>query len=198
MSETKRKLIPVPDYLLKDISKAAERMNTSTGKFIEEALKQAVHANMLGYSPGQFVELCEVMQAYRVLGGVFVPTDVLNYLTSTVYTLEKEQLQQKWYECGVWYGKFLKEKFENHASALKSFLLATRWDLNEVHVTAEKDTLKVRCVSPILTTEETELLVRLIDGIMNGAGYQPEKHDYIKGIIALQYRRVACNMRMEK
>ncbi len=189
MSKGKRKrLVYVPEYLLEDVMSACRRKGESIGKFVEEVLRQAVKANHLGYSPERAVEILEVMQAQRILGGAFVPLEVLNYLTNKAYKDEREQLQAKWYESGKWHGKYLKEKFEDPTQAFKIFLEASRWDLNEVEIKKEGDTMKVRCVSTVLTAEATELLAKFIEGAMHSMGYQTEKTDYVKGMIVLEFK----------
>jgi len=184
-----KRLVYIPEDILEDVIKASRRRGESISVFVGETLRQAVRADEMGYSPKQATELLEVMYAYRILGGVFIHQDVLNYLVEKVYETEKEQLQAKWYESGRWHGKYLKEKFENPIQAFKSFLEATRWDLSEVEVKQEGDTVKLRCVSTVLTTERTELLAKFIEGAMHSIGYQAERSDCVKGMIILEFAR---------
>lgn len=168
--------------------KASGRRGESVSKFVEEALRQAVKADGMGYRLEQVAELLEVLQAQRVLGGAFVPLDVLNYLTSKAYKDEWEHLQAKWYESGRWHGRYLKERFKDPVQALKIFLEASRWDLGEVEAKQGANTVKLRCVSTVLTMEGTVLLAKFIEGAMHGMGYQTEKADYVKGMITLEFR----------
>jgi hypothetical protein len=80
----------------------------------------------------------------------------------------------------------LKEKFDDPVNAFGSFLELSRWDLNEVEVKQVDGTLKVRCVSTVLTDEGTELLTKFIEGVMDGMGYKIGKLDVLKGMIILQ------------
>ena len=188
MSEGKgKRLVYVAEDILKDIMDISRKRGESISRFIEETLKLAARTNRFGYSPEQAAELLEVMQAQRILGGSFVPIEVLSYLTSKALEAGEEQLQAKWYESGRWHGKYLKEKFENPVQAFKNFLKATRWDLSEVEVRQYGNAVKIRCVSTILTTEQTELLAKFIEGAMHSMGYQTEKSDCIKGIISVQF-----------
>jgi len=175
--------------LLTEVNKASIKENASVGKFIEDALKHAVKMNSLGINSSQLVDACEIMRAYRVLGGAFVPMDIMNYVIDKVYNGDKEAFQAKWYESGVWYGKFLKEKFADPVVGFKEFLVAPRWDLSEVEVIQQRDIIKFRCISNVLSVEATELLVRFIDGVMSGMGYRIGRHDCIKGIVALEYKK---------
>lgn len=191
MSEGKgkrKRLVYVPEDIVADVTKAARKSGESLSMFVEETLRHAVKVNHLGYSREQATELLDVMHAHRILGGAFVPLDVLNYLTTKAYETEKEELQAKWYESGKWHGKYIKEKFEDPIQALKSFLEATRWDLNEVEAKQNKNVVKLRCVSTVLTTEATELLSKFIEGAMHSLGYKTEKSDTLKGMIVFEFK----------
>lgn len=189
MSKNKgKRFVYVPEELLEGVMKASRKRGESTSKFVEETLKQAVRADSLGYSPEKATEILEVIHAQKVLGGALVPQDVFNYMVENAYKAQKEQLLAKWYESGRLYGKYLKEKFENPIQALKSFLEATRWDLNEVEAKQEGNTVKLWCVSITLTAEATELLVKFIEGAINGLGYQTQKTDCMKGMIIMEFK----------
>jgi hypothetical protein len=188
-SSGSKTLIPVPDSIVAEVTKASIKEDSSTSKFVEEALKHAVQMNSLGIPSKALMNICEVMRDYRVLGGSFVPMDVLNYLIQKAYVEDKECFKAKWYDSGLWYGKFLKEKFQDPVEGFKLFLIVTRWDLSEVEVTQNRDTVKLRCISNVLSAEETELLVKFIDGVMHGMGYHAENIDYIKGFAAVEYKK---------
>lgn len=186
---TGKTLVPVPDDVVAEVMRASIKEDSSTSKFVEEALKHAVQLNSLGIPSKRLIDICEVTRGYRVLGGSFVPMDVLSYLIQKACADDKETFQEKWYESGVWYGKFLKEKCVDPVEGFKEFLLVTRWDLSEVEVIQNRDSIKLRCISNILSTEETELLVKFIDGVMHGMGYRTVKIDYVKGIVATEYKK---------
>ena len=182
-----KKLVYVPEDLLEEVAKASRGRGETISKFVEEALRQAVRVNKAGYDPQQLAEYFEVMHAQKVLGGAFVPLEVLNYLTNKAYKEEKEQLSAKWYESGKWHGKYLKERFEDPTQAFKAFLEASRWDLNEVQIKKEGETVKVRCVSTVLTQEATELLAKFIEGAMHSLGYKTRKTDGLRGMIVIEF-----------
>jgi hypothetical protein len=142
--------------------------------------------NEEGYDVKQVADYFTVMQAHRVLGGVFVPSSVLDFLVSSVYPDKREQLIAKWYDSGRWHGKYLKEKFDDPITAFGCFLELSRWDLNEVDVKEVNGAMKVRCVSTVLTDEGTEMLTKFIEGVMDGMGYKVGKADVLKGMIILQ------------
>lgn len=184
-----KKLVYVSYDLLEEVAKASRSRGETITKFLEQALEQAVRVTMAGYDIKQLGEFFEVMYAQRILGGAFVPLDVLNYLTNAVCKDGKEQLGTVWFESGKWHGKYLKERFDDPVKSLESFLEASRWDLSEVEVKRSGGTARVRCVSTVLTEEATQLLARFIEGIMQGIGYRAEKSDILKGMIVQDFKQ---------
>jgi hypothetical protein len=63
------------------------------------------------------------------------------------------------------------------------------WDLNEVVVTQKDDKATIRCVSPVLSLEDTELLLKFVDGVAHELGYKAQKQDYVKGLILVEYEK---------
>jgi len=183
-----KRLVYVSEDLIDDIIKASRNKGESIGKFVDDAIRQALKMSEVGYDSKRLADFFLVMQAQRILGGAFVPLEVLTYLTSRAYGDAKEELQMKWYEGGTWHGKYLKEKFEDPVQAFKNFLEVSRWDLSEVDVKRDNDKVKLRCVSTVLTAEGTELLTKFIEGVMHGIGYKTEKSDSVKGMIALEFK----------
>jgi hypothetical protein len=187
MARTKgKKLVYVSEGLVAGIATISRNRGESVGKIVEDSLRQSIRVNNEGYDVKQVADFFSVMQAHRVLGGVFVPSSVLDFLISEVYPEKKDQLLAKWFESGRWHGKYLKEKFDNPITAFGSFLELSRWDLNEVEVKELEGSVKVRCVSTVLTNEGTEMLAKFIEGVMDGLGYKTHKMDCLKGMIILE------------
>jgi hypothetical protein len=191
MSKAKdKRLVYIPGDLVNEIKDVSQRRGESLSLFVSDVLKLALRANRLGYSPKQAAEYMEIMQAQRNLGGAFVPLDVLSYLNSkSCEDDQTEQLPKKWYESGMWHGKYLNEKFDDPICAFQKFLKATRWDLSEVEVKRVQNVVKFRCISNLLTGAATELLAQFIEGAMHSLGYRTEKRDALKGMILLDFKK---------
>jgi hypothetical protein len=182
-----KKLVYVNYDLVEEITKAARRRGETITKFLEEALTQAVTVTKAGYDIKQLGQFFEVMYAQKILGGAFVPLDVLNLLTTIACKNDAASVATAWFESGKWHGKYLKERFYDPIKALESFLEASRWDLNEIEVKRFGTTARVRCVSTVLSEEATPLLAKFIEGILQGFGYKLQKSDLLKGMIVQEF-----------
>jgi len=182
-----KKLVYVSHDLLDEVSKVSHARGETITKFLEEALTQAVKVTTAGHDLQQLGKFFEVLYAQRILGGAFVPLDVLNFLTNIALKDDKEALATVWFESGKWHGKYLKERFTDPIHSLKTFLEASRWDLSEVEVKRFGTTTRVRCISAVLSEQATHLLARFIGGIMEGFDYTLQKSDLLKGMIVLEF-----------
>jgi len=187
-----KRLIIVPSDLVSKLIEISNREGKPFHIFVVEAFEQVLRAHEMGHALKEIVDIFEVMEAQKSAGALFMPMDVLNYLTGKVYPTDKEELQAKWYESGQWYGKYLMAKFEDPVNALERILAASRWDLNEVEVKRDGNTVKVRCVSTVLTMEGTELFIKFLEGAIHSLGYQTKKQDRLRGIILLEFDRATA------
>jgi hypothetical protein len=185
-----KRLVVVPSNLVKGLMEVSSREGKPFHTFIGEVFEQVLRAYEMGRSLKEIVDFFELVEAQKSAGALFTPMDVLNYLIGKVYPVEGEVLQEKWYESGQWYGKYLIAKFDDPVDALGRILAAVRWDLNEVKVTREGNSVKMRCVSTVLPIEGTELLLKFIEGAMHSLGYKTKKQDYLKGIIFSEFEKV--------
>ena len=181
-----KKLVYISESLVDSVAKISRSRGESIGKMIEDSLKEAITVTQEGYDIKQVADYFAVMQAYRVLGGAYVPSDILDYLLGEVYPHGREQLISKIFESGRWQGKYLNERFEDPLKAFNLFLEFSRWDLNEAEVIEQGNSIKIRCVSTVLTKEGTELLAKFIEGVMDGLGYRISKKDCLKGLILIE------------
>lgn len=184
-----KRLVYVSDDLIEKASKVSRDEGVSISRLVEGALNETIKINELGYSSKQMADFFNVLQTHRVLGGLFVPSGVLDYMIGKVCKNDFEELRLLWYESGVWNGKYLKEKFSDAVDAFRHFLELSRWDLNEVSIKTEDALVKVRCISTIMSNDGTRLLAKFIEGIMNGLGYKTSSADILKGMIILEFKK---------
>ncbi|XES77404.1 MAG: hypothetical protein ACBZ72_00650 [Candidatus Bathyarchaeia archaeon] len=181
-----KRLVYVSEDLLEKVAKVTRDEGISLSKLVEGALAETVKVNELGYSSSQMSEFFNVLQTNRVLGGLFIPSGVLDYMVEKCCQKDTPKLHAIWYESGVWSGKYLKEKFSDPVEAFGHFLELTRWDLNEVDVQERAGVIKVRCISTVMSVEGTRLLSKFIEGVVTGLGYKTQHVDCLKGMIILE------------
>jgi hypothetical protein len=184
-----KKLVYVSEDLIDKASRVSREEGVSLSKLVESALIETVKVNELGFTTQQMSNFFNVMQTHRVLGGLFVPSGVLDYMIEQCSQKDSERLQGLWFDSGVWNGKYLKEKFLNPVEAFQHFLELSRWDLNEVNVKESGYYVKVRCVSTVMSLEGTKLLAKYIEGVMNGIGFSTTRTDCLKGMIILEFKK---------
>ena len=190
MSEGRNKgkrLIPIPEALLRGLMDASSKEGKPLNKYVEEALQQAVKIFEAGQNLKGMVRYFEILQSQKASGAVFTPLTVFDFLTSKVYATDKEKLLDVWFESGKWYGKYIIEKFENPVQALADLLQAARWDLNEVDVKKIDGKVKFRCTSTALTKEGTELLLKFIEGALAGMECETVKSEFMRGLVLVEF-----------
>lgn len=187
-----KKLTLVPTDLLERLMRISNREGKTLYSFVSEIFEQALRVYESKHTLQEVVDFFELMETQKASGAVITPVDVLTYLIGELYPSGREVLCKRWYESGQWYGKYLLDRFhnQNQVETLGKLLEVTRWDLREVRVEEEGGVVRVRCVSPLLPLENTELLVRFVEGVMDSLGYKVRKEDFMKGIILLEFERV--------
>jgi hypothetical protein len=184
-----KKLVYVSEALLDQAAKVSRDEDISLGRLVEVSLLQAVKINRLGFRSDQMADFFDVLQSNRVLGGLFVPSGVLDFMIEKCFKGDEAALRNLWFESGNWTGKYLAEKFPNPVEAFGHFLALSRWDLNEVDVKKEGEKVKVRCVSTVITLENTLLLARYVEGVLAGLGYMVEHTETLKGMAILSSKK---------
>ena len=182
-----KKLVSVSESLLDAAAKVSREEGVPMGKLVENLLEQAIKVNKLKYKSDEMADFFDVLQTNRVLGGLFVPIDVLDFMLTKCS--DTTQLQNLWLESGRWTGKYLTEKFSDPVTAFGRFLRLSRWDLNEVDIKFAGSTGKVQCVSTVMSLESTRMLAKFVEGALDGAGYKMASADCLKGMLIMSFKR---------
>ena len=182
-----KRLIPVPESLLKGLMDASSKEGKPLNRYIEEALQQAVKIFESGQNLKGLVHYFEILQSQKASGAIFTPLNVFDFMTNKVYATDKEKLLDVWFESGKWYGKYNSEKFLDPVQSLADLLQAARWDLTEVNVKKIDGKLKLRCTSTALTKEGTEMLLKFIEGALEGMNCKTLKNESMKGLILVEF-----------
>jgi hypothetical protein len=184
-----KKLILVSNSVVNELMLIANKQGKPFYGFVTETLEHALKVYADGHSLEEVVSFYELMEIFKSLGAKMISDDMFNYLIVKEYEADKNVLQDKLYKFGRLCGKGLASRHNEPIGALEKFLSAAGWDLNEVSAAKENGKVKIRCVSSVLSIENTELLLKFIHGIMHEFDYENHKQDYVKGIISLEYEK---------
>lgn len=187
MKKKSRKLILVRNDLLENVAEITAKEGRTLFSFTNEVFEQAIEAYNMQITIAQALELYRMTKTAKNLGYVVIPSNTLSYMAKKLHTMEHEELLKKWYESGIWNGKYLSIKFndQNPLEVVHSFMKAILWNLDEFSISVNKDEIDVKCFSPNLTLECTEILAKFLEGMFDSLGYIIESNTRLRGIIMM-------------
>ena len=188
MKKKSRKLILVRNDLLEQVAKITAKEGRTFFSFTNEVFEQAIEAYNMRVTLAEALEFYKMMNIGKNLGCIVVPYDVFSHMTKKLYTTEREKLLKKWYESGLWNGNYLSIKFhkQNPLEVVQSFMKRSIWSLDEFSIDVNKEKIDVKCFSPNLTLECTEILAKFLEGIFSSLGYTIKSNTRVRGIIMME------------
>jgi len=191
MPEKDKRLILVRNDLLKEIAKITAKEGKTVFAFTNEVFEQALKAHEMQTNLPEIVEFFELMKLQKDTGAVIVRSDILDYMANKLYEIDEEDLLKKWYNSGLWYGKYLSVKFsdQNPLETFGKLIRLSTWDLTDFSVTDRGKKIQIRYVSPRLTPENTNLYLKFLEGILHALNYRTLKNECMKGMILLELEK---------
>ncbi len=183
----KHKLIRVPNDLVNRLSQDANRQGKTLYSYVSEIFEQAVRAYEMKRSLKEILDILEILEVPKEAGAIYTPRDILDYLLQKTFSEQGGELQRLWYHAGKWYGTYLRERFEKPLEIFLRLLQEGRWDLNEVTMNRDKETVEFRCVSAFASQERSLLLQNFMEGALHSLGYKTREKKCFKGIIRLKF-----------
>jgi len=181
------KLIRAPGDLVSRLKEAANREGKTFYRYVTEIFEQAIRAYDMKHSLKEILDVYEILDIHKEAGAVFTPRDILEYSVERISQEDDGTLRRLWYQTGKWYGVYLKEKSEYPVDTFTRLLQDGRWDLNEVTVKRNEETVEFRCVSLLASQERTLLVRNFIEGAMHSLGYGTQEQECFRGIIRLRF-----------
>lgn len=187
MTRKENKLILIRKDLLEKAIKITAKEGRTMLSFTNEIFEQALRAYEMGVIPKEIVDFYALLKLGKNTGAVALPKDILNYMIDIAYKVDEDNVLKKWYESGVWIGKYLSVIFgeEDETSILRKIIKMYIWDITDFSVQMRNDKIEIRCASPILTTEHTKMLAKFLEGILNTLNFRLLKNECLKGIILM-------------
>jgi len=190
-SKKSKRLILIRNDLLEDVIKVTAKEGKTVYAFTNEVFEQALKAYEMQTSPAELLEFYTLMRIEKDRGVVFLPIDLLNNLLKKCYKADKEDLLKEWYDCGLWYGKYLsiKSPTENWLQLFEKLIKKCAWNISDFSITTKGENINIKCVSPYFTTENTEAFTKFLEGVMHSANYKSMRNECLKGMILLDFKR---------
>jgi|UniRef100_A0A7J3XYR2 hypothetical protein len=182
----RKKLVYVSEDVLEKLSRLAYIRGESLAKLLDRVLRQVIEAFEMGYNIEELVNLLKVVEVERKLGAVFIPHEALEAVLKD--NANPGELRRIFYEAGRSYGLYIRSKYNGSLDIVKSFLEKTRWDLNEVSILQLEGTVRVICLSTLMSDVETSIMLGFIEGLMNGLGYTAIREEVARGIIVADFK----------
>jgi len=190
-SKKGRRLILIRNDLLEDIIKITAREGKTVFAFANEVFEQALKAYEMQTNPAELLEFYTLMMMEKDRGAVIIPIDLLNYLIERLHKTDKEDLLKKWYDCGLWYGKYLsiKSQTENLLPTFEKLMKKCAWNVSDFSIITRGENISIKCVSPHFTMESTEAFMKFLEGVLHSSGHKTVKNEWLKGMILLDFTR---------
>ena len=187
MGKKSRKLILVRNDLLEKVAKITAKEGRTLFSFTNEVFEQAIEAYNMRVTIAEALEFYKMTKIGKNLGWVVIPSNTFDFMAKKLYAIEQEKLLKKCYESGVWNGRYLSVKFhdQNVLEVVQSFMKAILWNLDEFSIDMDKGKIDVKCFSPNLTLECTEMLAKFLEGIFDSLGYIMKTNTCLRGIIMM-------------
>jgi len=182
-----KKFIAVRSDLLQKAIEISNRRGKSFYGFVNEIFEQAIKAEEMDSTLPEIIERYRFVETLRKAGAVMVTLDLLNYCLDRLLETRSADLLEKWYESGIWYGKYLSAKFENPLEALSKTLNMYFWEISEIRFSFSSDvTATIKIIAPNQSHEHTKLLAKFVEGVINSLNYKISKRESWRGIIILE------------
>jgi len=186
-----RKLILIRSDLLDKIAEITAKEGKTMFGFTNEVFEQVLKTHEMNSNIADVVDFYMLMQIDKDTGATVIPLNVLEYAMKKLYEENREELLGKWYEAGLWYGKYISSKF--HDTEPLDIILKLMKDcmrnLTNFSVLRKEEQIKVRAMSPHLSLEQTEALSKFLEGILHSLNYFTSKDECLKGMILLEFKR---------
>jgi hypothetical protein len=188
--ETYKKWITVRRDLLNATKRIVGREGKTLGGFVNEIFEQALRAHEMKTSLTKALDAYETIKSIRESGAFILPAELLNHLVTRLYPVEKENLLDKAYSSGQWYGEYLQTRFHGRDTVeVLHKMLSYASSFTEVSLSRKGTYVELRCVSTSQPPETTELLSRFIEGAMHSLGYETLKRTVSNGLILMSFSR---------
>jgi len=186
-----RKLILVRSDLLEQAIKQCSKEGKTMFAFTNQIFENALKAYEMQTSPEELLEFYTLVKLGESAGIAMLPSTLIDYMLEKLYQSDKKNLMAKTYESGLWFGKCLLVKFPEQevVKKLENILRRYIWHSLDLTITNKNDKVELKCISPMLSVEKTEVISKFIEGTFDALGYKLSKSNHFRGIISMEFKR---------
>jgi hypothetical protein len=108
-----------------------------------------------------------------------------------LYEENKPELLKKWYDAGLWFGKYISSSYHDSEplTVIEKLMRDCLRNLTNCSVSEKNGQVKIRAMSPHFSLEQTETLSKFLEGILHALNYNTSKNECLKGIILLEFKK---------
>lgn len=191
MPKKGRKLILVREDLLQRASKITAKEGKTMFAFTNQVFEDALRAHEMHTDLREVLELHSIMMLGNDLGLAILPSKLLDYMVMKLHNLDRENLVNEAHKAGTWFGKCLLVKFpeEETIKTLESIMKKYMWHSLDLSIKDEIGRVELKCVSPTLSKEKTEVIFEFILGVFEALDYDLIEDNCLRGIIHMSFER---------
>jgi len=186
-----RKLILIRSDLLDRIAEITAKEGKTMYSFTNEVFEQVLKTYDMNANISDVVAFYTLMQIEKETGAVIIPMSVLEYTINKLYKENKEEFLKKWYDAGLWYGKYMASRFHDKEplDVIEKLMKDCLRNLTNCSVSRKEGQVKIRAMSPHFSLEQTESLSKFLEGILHSLNYTTFKNECLKGMILLDFKK---------
>jgi hypothetical protein len=185
--KVRRKSFAAREDYLNSMNKIAKESDLSLYGFVNQVFALTLRANELGVNFSTLLDSRELLKSARESGFTLGLERLWYEMAELAYAKSKKKSRKSWFDAGVWFAKRYvtgetEEPFEEFRNDLKDFT----WNIPELELSKEADTVSVRIVSPRFTEAYTFLFESFLEGALETFGYKIDDKEISRGIIRLE------------
>jgi hypothetical protein len=193
MTRKDRKLILVRKDLLDEAAKITAKEGKTMFAFTNEVFRNALKAHEMQTNLREILEVYSILKLGKNIGLTIIPSTLLDYMLKSLFKSDNKDLIEEAHKCGTWFGKCLHVKFpeEEVIKTLRNIMKKYMWDSLDLSITDKGGTVELKCVSPTLSEEKTEVIFKFIQGTFEALDYRVIGNNCLRGIIHMSLEHAA-------
>ncbi|MGD8565196.1 MAG: hypothetical protein PVF96_02480 [Candidatus Bathyarchaeota archaeon] len=192
MTKKGRKLILVRKDLLEEAAKITAKEGKTMFAFTNEVFDNALKAHNMETNLAEVLESYALLRLGKNIGLTALPSVLLEYMLKELYKSDKINLIDEAYKSGLWFGKCMSVKFpeDDVIQTFNDIIKKYMWHSLDLSVNQKDESVELRCLSPTMSKENTEVIYGFIKGAFESFEYKLVKNTCSRGIIQMKFKQI--------